>query len=263
MKDSVRVAILTQGDSFVLPENIKHLSGLEGVDMVAVVEIDSEGSLMNKKSLFVRGFGLCQVVKIGTVSVRNKILDVIDACFLYRLGWLKSLKSAASVCGADYSCVKNPNDLSTINWLSKLDIDLIVSYSAPCIFKTELLSLPALGCINLHCSLLPKFAGILPSFWGLYEGSENLGATVHRMDSKIDNGSILGQVTVPRPTDLSMFNVIRVTKQAGGTLMMSVVKEIIEGKETEKPNNVEVNNYYSWPSIDQIKEFRRGGGRLI
>ena len=263
MTDKLRLAVLTQDDSFVIPYNIKLLTLIEGVEVVAIVKIDSEGSLMSKRGLFLQGFGLCQMIKLGGVLVKNKVLDAIDWCFSYRLAWFKSLKSAAVVCGADYRCTNNPNSVEDIDWLSHRKVDLIVSYSAPCIFKKSLLSLPNLGCINLHCSLLPKFAGLLPSFWALYENSEILGATVHRMDSKIDNGPILGQVTLPILTNPSMFTTIKCTKQSGGHLMVSVVKDIMDGSQSEKPNFVENHNYYSWPTVDQIKAFRRDGGRLI
>ena len=62
------------------------------------------------------------------------------------------------------------------------------------IFKKELLKIPRYGCINLHCSILPKYAGLLPSFWTIYNKEEKIGSTVHYMDDKIDNGAILGQV---------------------------------------------------------------------
>ena len=89
------------------------------------------------------------------------------------------------------------------------------------------------------------------------------GATVHEMDDKIDNGAILGQVKIPRPAKPSMFNVIKATKRAGGHLMVSIIGEILSGNAKAHFNYVKKEDYYSWPTIDQIKEFRRNGGRLI
>jgi len=83
------------------------------------------------------------------------------------------------------------------------------------------------------------------------------------MDSKIDNRPILGQVIVPRPADPSRFNVIKDTKLAGGHLMVPVIKDIFDGNIKTKPSQVENKNYYSWPTVNEIKEFRRNGGRLI
>lgn len=259
----LRVAVLTQEDSFVIPENVKLLGELENLDVVAVVRIDAVGSLVNKKLLFIRGFGVIQVMKMGLVSTFNLALDFLDLLFLYRLGLLKSLKSASVVCNSKYKVIKDPNSQSSLDWLEKLNIDLVVSFSAPCIFKTELLRIPKLGCINLHCSLLPKYAGLLPSFWTLFENAPMLGATVHKMDDKIDNGPILGQIEVPRPHEMSMFNVIRDTKRAGGRLMILVINQMLSGDMVAQANHVEAQDYYSWPTVQEIKQFRRNGGRLI
>ena len=259
----VRVAVLTQEDSFVIPENIKLLGESENLELVAVVKIDAPGSLENKKSLFIKGFGLIQVVKMGLVLIFNQVLNIIDLLCLFKLGLLKSLKSVSVACDAEYKIMKDPNDQSSIDWLAKLNIDLVVSFSAPCIFKSELLKLPKFGCINLHCSLLPKYAGLMPSFWTLYENSETFGATVHKMDDKIDNGAILGQIKIPRPSEASMYNVIRDTKRAGGHLMISVINQILSGNVKAQANHVETEDYYSWPTVSEIKAFRRNGGRLI
>lgn len=263
MTRKTRVVVLTQEDSFVIPKNIKLLGEMENIDLVAVIKIDAAGSLVNKKNLFIRGFGLFQVGKMGLLSLFNTIVNIIDSCFFFKLGFLKSLNSVAVACKSRYLIMSDPNDKSNIDCLKNLNIELIVSYSAPCIFKNELLELPKFGCINLHCSLLPKYAGILPSFWTLYEKSETFGVTVHKMDDKIDNGEILGQVQVSMPVRPSMYRVIIETKRVGGHLMISVINKILCGNLSVQPNNAGTKDYFSWPTIDQIKAFRREGGRLI
>ena len=263
MSKKIRLAVLTQEDSFVIPENIKLLDQMEFIDLIAVVKIDAAGSLGNQKTLFMKGFGLIQVGKMGLALLFNEILNVIDALSFFKLGLLKSLKSVSVACDSKYKTMKDPNDKSNIDWLASQKVDLVVSFSAPCVFRSELLKLPRFGCINLHCSLLPKYAGLLPSFWTLYEKANAFGATVHKMDDKIDNGAILGQVKVSRPSDPSMFNVIRNTKLAGGHLMVSVIRDILGGNVKTQPSQVETKDYYSWPTVDEIKEFRRDGGRLI
>tara|TARA_Y100000385_G_C13035944_1_gene613009 strand:+ start:318 stop:1109 length:792 start_codon:yes stop_codon:yes gene_type:complete len=259
----IRLAVLTQEDGFAIPKNIKLIDQMELVDLIAVVKIDATGSIRNKKTFFMRGFGLIQVGKMALALFFNQILNVIDKLFFFKLGLLKSLKSASVVCNSNYKTMKDPNDSSNIDWLARQEVDLVISYSAPCVFKSELLNIPKFGCINLHCSLLPKYAGLLPSFWTLYEKENILGATVHKMDDKIDNGVILGQVKVPRPSNPSMFNVIRDTKAAGGHLMVSVIKDILAGNIKTQSSQKETNDYYTWPTVDEIKEFRRNGGKLI
>lgn len=263
MSNKIRLAVLTQEDGFAIPKNIKLIDQMEIVDLIAVVKIDAVGSIRNKKTFFMKGFGVIQVGKMALALFFNQILNAIDKFFCFKLGLLKSLKSASVVCNSIYKTMEDPNDSFNIDWLVSQKVDLVVSFSAPCVFKSELLNIPKFGCINLHCSLLPKYAGLLPSFWTLYKKEKILGATVHKMDDKIDNGAILGQVKVPRPSNPSMFNVIRDTKLAGGRLMISVIKDILAGNIKTQPSQTEIKDYHTWPTVDEIKEFRRNGGKLI
>ena len=263
MGTKLKVAVLCQNDSFVIPNNIKLLTELNEIELVAVVNIKHAGSLENKKLLFLKGFGFIQTSKLGLIAFFDKVIDFIDMLFQYKLGLCKSLKSISTISKSKYLVIDNPNNKKFHKFIKVNKIDLIVSYSAPCIFYDDLLRIPPYGCINLHCSLLPKFPGQLPSFWALFNNEREIGSTVHYMDSKIDNGMILGQVTLKLPSPLTMFSVIKETKAAGGRLMVDVIRNLIKGDLTPKPNHVNNDTYYTWPTLNEIHKFRSNGGRLI
>ena len=96
----------------------------------------------------------------------------------------------------------------------------------------------------------------------LYHHERETGATVHYMDTRIDNGGILGQEVVPIEPGATMLEVIRRTKRVGGDLMVRVVRGIAAGTASVKENREEEGSYFSWPSIEQMRQFRRQGGRL-
>ena len=73
MSRKLRVVVLTQEDSFVIPENIKLLGQMRSIELIAVVKINTVGALENKKSLFIKGFGLIQVAKMGLVIIFNQM----------------------------------------------------------------------------------------------------------------------------------------------------------------------------------------------
>jgi methionyl-tRNA formyltransferase len=61
------------------------------------------------------------------------------------------------------------------------------------ILPLELLTVPALGGINLHASLLPRHRGPAPIAWAILSGDEETGVTVMEMDAGVDTGAILAQ----------------------------------------------------------------------
>ena len=93
-------------------------------------------------------------------------------------------------------------------------------------------------------------------------GETETGATVHYMDDQIDNGAILGQVRVPLDSGMSVFELIRRTKAAGGELLVEVIRKLNQGSVETSPNRPEEGSYFSWPSVEQMREFRRRGGRF-
>ena len=47
---------------------------------------------------------------------------------------------------------------------------------------------------NIHFSYLPKYKGMYTSFWPIYHGDNSSGVTLHKIDSGIDTGDIVGQL---------------------------------------------------------------------
>ena len=261
----MRVAIITQEDSFVIPRNIEKILRIENVETVLISVLDTKGSVANRKTAFARGFGVTQTFRIGIVYLLHKILDILDANTGYRiLKRKRSVRSVAKSNGLPYALLDNPNKESFVKQLKDLRTDLVISYSAPCVFKQPLLDTPRLGCVNLHCSYLPFYSGLLPSFWVLYHNEKTTGATVHYMDDRIDNGGILGQARVPIEANMSMLALIQKTKAAGGDLMTDIVRRLAKDeKRNVLPNCTREDSYFSWPTPEQMKDFRRKGGRFV
>lgn len=85
---------------------------------------------------------------------------------------------------------------------------------------------------------------------------------MHYMDTRIDNGGILGQEVVAIVPGSTMLDVIRKTKRVGGDLMVRVVREIAAGTVSVRENREADGSYFGWPSVEQMRQFRRQGGRL-
>ena len=260
----MKIMILTQEDAFVIPKNILLLAEkCENVEICEVVNIQSDGALVNKALLFLSGFGVLQMGKLLLKSAYNKVHDLVGRVCNYRIAGSRSLRGAARRCRASYRQVVDVNSVEFIKSVKSLQVDLIISYSAPVVFCRELLAAPKIGCINLHCSLLPKYAGLLPSFWALYFRESEIGATIHCMDNKIDNGDVIAQRRVKMPQRPSMYSVIALTKSIGGELMVDVVNNLAEGQPLASLDKPKPDKHFTWPTISEIREFRKSGGRLV
>jgi len=74
-----------------------------------------------------------------------------------------------------------------------VDIFVVVAYR---ILPEKYISIPKLGSINLHASLLPKYRGAAPIQWALMNGDETTGVSVFQIEKKVDTGKILAQKTI-------------------------------------------------------------------
>lgn len=77
----------------------------------------------------------------------------------------------------------------------KPDICAVVAYGR--ILPQKVLDVPALGCINIHASLLPKYRGSAPYQWAVLDGMEETGVTAQYMALKMDAGDIIDVAKTP------------------------------------------------------------------
>ena len=83
------------------------------------------------------------------------------------------------------------------------DAIIVVGYGR--IIPQWMIDLPALGNINLHASLLPKYRGAAPIQWAIANGESVTGVTIMRIDAGLDTGDILLQTEEPiRPEDTAI-----------------------------------------------------------
>ncbi|MBI1816856.1 MAG: methionyl-tRNA formyltransferase [Deltaproteobacteria bacterium] len=81
--------------------------------------------------------------------------------------------------------------------LRELRPDLIVVAAYGKILPPSFLTLPRLGCINVHASLLPKYRGAAPIQWAILHGETVTGITVMQMNEGMDTGDVLLQSETP------------------------------------------------------------------
>jgi methionyl-tRNA formyltransferase len=104
------------------------------------------------------------------------------------------VKAAAAAEGLDVLQPEKPTDAAFLQRLRDLapDVGVVVGYGH--ILRTELLTLPHRGMVNVHPSLLPALRGAAPIEWTILQGIENTGVTIMQLDEGMDSGPILHQL---------------------------------------------------------------------
>lgn len=263
MRDKrLKVMVFSQNDTFFIPSNI--LKASKVCNIVEVVDNKAKHSLDNKLSDMLKWFGFWQCAKMGFRTIWRKLQGVADVMSGFRLyGGKCNIKHAAKKIGAEFRVVRNLNSKDYVQHVREVAPDLIISYSAPQIIKPELLSVPKYGIINVHGALLPDYRGCMPSFWYLYNNEQVGGATVHYMSAEIDDGDICLQGKVDISDCKTMFALMGKTKELGGELVCESIRQIAAGTLETRPNDTANGSYFTWPTVEQAREFRRKGKKLI
>lgn len=80
--------------------------------------------------------------------------------------------------------------------LADLGADVLVSTNWRTRLPKDILAATTLGAINVHDSLLPRYAGFGAVNWVIRDGGDHTGLTVHVMDDQLDTGPVLLQTRV-------------------------------------------------------------------
>jgi methionyl-tRNA formyltransferase len=89
--------------------------------------------------------------------------------------------------------------------IRQLKPDLIITCGFSIILKKSILSIPEIGCVNVHSSLLPKHRGATPFAYVILNGDTESGVTWHVTTLGIDAGPIVDQQSFPiNPEDTGM-----------------------------------------------------------
>ncbi len=75
------------------------------------------------------------------------------------------------------------------------DIAIVAAYGL--ILPQAVLDAPALGCINIHASLLPRWRGAAPIQRAILAGDTETGVTIMRMEAGLDTGPMILKAATP------------------------------------------------------------------
>jgi len=115
--------------------------------------------------------------------------------------------------------------------------DLLVVTAYGKILPSSLLTLPRLGAINVHGSLLPKYRGAAPIQWAVINGERETGITIMQMDQGMDTGDILLTVPVPIGPQETAGHLFDRLARLGGDTVGTAIAQLKEGLLTPQPQD--------------------------
>ena len=80
--------------------------------------------------------------------------------------------------------------------LRALEADVLVVAAYGLMLPQAVLDAPALGCLNIHGSLLPRWRGAAPIHRAVLAGDEKTGVCIMQMDAGLDTGAVLLEKTL-------------------------------------------------------------------
>jgi methionyl-tRNA formyltransferase len=160
--------------------------------------------------------------------------------------------------GFEIASFPNVNSENSLAIFKKFAPDLIVSIRFGQILKQPLINIPRLGVLNLHSGILPKYRGVLASFWAILNGEKNIGMTLHYItDSGIDNGDVIAFSEKKIDWDSSLFLNINGLYESGCGALSQAIERISDNKKiiTEKQEEFGLAQYFSYPKESDVKKF--------
>jgi methionyl-tRNA formyltransferase len=254
----VNIVMVTQDTPFYLAENIDHLLGSLPAHsrVVACVLLPASpfgrrvtdiGKMWRTLWTFGPGFAF----HYGFRFIAGRLMPARGVRSVLRRHGVPVLKSGRSI-----------NSRKSREAIAAYRPDLIVSLQANVIFKKLLLETPSIGCLNVHTALLPKYRGLMPTFWALKHNEAETGVSVFFMDEGIDSGPILVQKRL-EIGDLSLDGLIRRTKRMGVDALLEAIDLVDRGDYQLIANDDCDMTYFSFPSRQDVREFLGRGKRFF
>jgi methionyl-tRNA formyltransferase len=148
----------------------------------------------------------------------------------YEKVWSDSVEDLARENGVEVLIRERPEDQELLDALKAADPDVIVACNWRTWIPPQVFALPKHGTLNVHDSLLPKYAGFSPLIWALINDEKEVGVTAHMMDDTLDAGDIVLQRSVPVGPRDTAADLFAKTLELFGPITVDGLAEIASGR---------------------------------
>jgi methionyl-tRNA formyltransferase len=141
------------------------------------------------------------------------------------------------------------------------DLGVVVAYGA--LLREPILSLPPLGWINLHFSLLPRWRGAAPVQRALLAGDRETGASVFQLERGMDTGPVYGTLRRAIGPDETAGDLLEALASDGAALLAGVVDALAAGTAAGRPQLGEPTLAPKLTLLDGAIDWREPAERVL
>lgn len=110
-------------------------------------------------------------------------------------------------------------------------------------------SIPPLGTINLHASLLPQYRGAAPINWAIANGEKETGVSTFFINNDIDTGDLIAQERIAVKKEMNAGQLHDQLMMTGAELITKTINLIAAGKAQGIPQDKNVAELKSAPKL--------------
>jgi len=236
----LRVYVITEEDPFYLPEFFREFLpalprdrfDILGIDITPPLNQTSRRALARKLYGFYGGRDFARL--LGRYAVA-RALDLTAP----RGMWCGTIDRLAGCHGIACDVVKNVNAPAYVD------------------------QVPRLAAVNVHTGPLPRYRGMMPVFWQMYDRQKQISVTLHTMTPDIDLGKVLLRREVPLNGDRNLDEVIRKMKREGAQALVELLERFHAGTVQAVAMDRSREHYHSFPGRAEAVRFRLMGYRLV
>jgi len=254
----MKIVIITQNEPFYLADNLKYLIDILPKHSRIVGCVVADASPFGKKETFLQKakktydvFGFTFFIHYAAKFIQSK------------LDKTKQVDSVLEASNIPKIVLEKPiNQKESVDTIKSYEPDLLISILGNQIFKEPIINLAPKGCLNLHTALLPKYRGLMPTFWVMKNQEKYTGVSVFFVDEGIDSGPIVVQEKV-EIGNRTQEELIKYTKKLGMEAISKSVDLIENNAVNVIENDASQKTYYSFPINEDVREFLSKGNRFF
>ena len=116
--------------------------------------------------------------------------------------------------------LKSPAFFDALKTL-KADLQVVVAFR---MLPEIIWSMPPMGTLNVHGSLLPQYRGAAPINWAIINGEKQTGVTTFQLQHAIDTGNILLQAPIDISENMTAGELHDIMKEVGANVLVKTIE---------------------------------------